>query len=47
VLQINLVHYRLEPMSQFTRAFVGVLRELVAKPHALNAAPVGAASGGS
>ena len=47
VVQINLVHYGLEPMSQFTRAFVDVLRELVAKPHALNATPVGAAPGGS
>ncbi|HEX2545388.1 MAG TPA: LysR substrate-binding domain-containing protein [Ramlibacter sp.] len=29
VVQINLVHHRLEPMSKLTRAFVEVLRDLV------------------
>lgn len=32
VVQINLVHHGLEPMSQFTRAFVEVLRRLVSRP---------------
>lgn len=39
VMQINLVHYGLEPMSRFTCDFVAVLRRLVSRPepHALHA----------
>lgn len=39
VVQINLVYHRLEPMSQLTRAFVDVLRQLVQPPPAQAARP--------
>jgi hypothetical protein len=29
ILQANLVHVRLEPLSQLTQAFIGELRQLV------------------